>query len=96
MRKYDVMYIIRPTLELEARKALIAELSAILTSRGTTVLKVNEWGTRELAYEIADCKKGYYVLLETEMSVEAKNELDRVIRIKEDVIRHIIINREEM
>ena len=96
MRKYDVMYIIRPTLELEAKKALIAELNLILTTRGTSVLKVNEWGIRELAYEIADCKKGYYVLLETEMSVEAKNELDRVIRIKEDVIRHIIINREEM
>jgi small subunit ribosomal protein S6 len=96
MRKYEVMYIIRPTLEVESRKALIEELNLIMTSRGTVTLKVNEWGTRELAYEIADCKKGYYVLVETVMSVEAKNELDRVIRIKEDIIRHIIVSREEM
>jgi small subunit ribosomal protein S6 len=95
MRKYEVMYIIRPTVEAEARAALIQELNLILTSRGTTVLKVSEWGMRDLAYEIADFRKGYYVLLETEMSVEAKNELDRVIRIKEDIIRHIIISREE-
>lgn len=95
MRKYDVMYIIRPTVETEARKALIEELNSILTTRGTTVLKVSEWGNRELAYEIADCKRGYYVLLDTEMSVEAKNELDRVIGIKEDIIRHMIVSREE-
>ena len=95
MRKYEVMYIIRPTVEAEARAALIQELNLILTSRGTTVLKVSEWGMRDLAYEIADFRKGYYVLVETEMSVEAKNELDRVIRIKEDIIRHIIISREE-
>ncbi len=96
MRKYEVMYIVRPTLELEARKALIEELNQIMVTRGTVTMKVSEWGTRELAYEIANFKKGYYVLVECEMSVEAKNELDRVIRIKEDIIRHIIVSREEM
>jgi len=96
MRKYEVMYIIRPTVELEAKKAMIEELNLILTTRGSEAIKVNEWGTREFAYEIDDLRKGYYVVLEGMMTVEGVNELDRVCRIKEDIIRHIIINREEL
>jgi small subunit ribosomal protein S6 len=95
MRKYELMYIVRSTLEVESRKALIEELNQIMITRGTTTLKVNEWGTRELAYEIANNRKGYYVLVEAVMSIEAKNELDRVIGIKEDIIRHMIVSREE-
>jgi len=95
MRKYEIMYIIRPTLELEAKKALIQELNLILTSRGTETVNVNEWGTRELAYEIKDFKKGYYVVLSALATPEATFELDRVMKIKEDVIRHIIISRED-
>ncbi|MBU0996981.1 MAG: 30S ribosomal protein S6 [Firmicutes bacterium] len=95
MRKYEVMYIIRPTLEMEAKKALIAELNTILTTRGTETVSVNEWGTRDLAYEINDFKKGYYVVLTFLATPEATFELDRVMKIKEDVIRHMIISREE-
>jgi small subunit ribosomal protein S6 len=95
MRKYDVMYIVRPTVELEARKALIEELNAILTSRGTATVAVNEWGTRELAYEIEDFRKGYYVVLAFEASPEAVHEFDRVIGLKEAVLRHLIVNRSE-
>ncbi|MFH0992901.1 MAG: 30S ribosomal protein S6 [bacterium] len=95
MRKYDVMYIIRPNVEPEARKALIEEMNAILTSRGTVKLTVNEWGTRDLAYEIADFKKGFYVVLDVEMEVDALNELDRVMGLKETILRHIIVCREE-
>lgn len=95
MRKYEIMYIIRPTLDLEAKKAVIADLNAVLTAKGATDIVVNEWGTRELAYEINDFKKGYYVVLKLNGTSEATNELDRVMKIKEDVIRHIIISRED-
>ena len=66
MNKYDAMYIIAPTIDEEARKSLIAEINAIFTSRGTSEVKVNEWGSRKLAYEIDDFKEGYYVDLEFE------------------------------
>ncbi|MGI6392837.1 MAG: 30S ribosomal protein S6 [Candidatus Izemoplasmatales bacterium] len=95
MRKYEIMYIIRPSLEQEARDALIGELNAILTDRGAEELIVDEWGMRELAYEIADLKKGYYVVIDVLTTPEATAEFDRVIKIKEDVLRHIIISREE-
>jgi len=96
MRKYEVMYIIRPTLEQEARNNLIAELNTILTSRGTEEISVNEWGMRDLAYEIKDFKKGYYVVLTAMATPEATSELDRVMKIKEDVIRHMIISLEDI
>lgn len=92
MNKYDAMYIIAPTVDEEARKALIAEINAIFTSRGTSEVKVNEWGSRKLAYEINDFKEGYYVDLEFESdSNEALLEYDRVCNIKEAIIRHIVV-----
>ena len=90
--KYDAMYIIRPNVEEEARKAIIAEINAIFTSRGTSEVKVNEWGLRKLAYEIEDFKEGYYVDLELECdSNEALAEYDRICNIKDTIIRHIVV-----
>ena len=92
MNKYDDMYIISPTVDEEARKALIAEINAIFTSRGTQEVKVNEWGNRKLAYEINDFKEGYYVDLEFDCdSNEALLEYDRVCNIKDSIIRHIVV-----
>ena len=92
MNKYDAMYIIAPTVDEEARKNLIAEINAIFTSRGTSEVKVNEWGSRRLAYEIDDFKEGYYVDLEFESdSNEALLEYDRVCNIKDSIIRHIVV-----
>ncbi len=92
MNKYDAMYIIAPTVDEKARKNLIAEINAIFTSRGTSEVKVNEWGSRKLAYEIDDFKEGYYVDLEFESdSNEALLEYDRVCNIKDSIIRHIVV-----
>jgi len=95
MRRYEIMYIIRPNLEDGVRNALIQELNKILNDFGSTDLKVTEWGLKDLAYEIDDFKKGYYVLYDVVASVEAVNELDRIMKIRENIIRHIIINRDE-
>ena len=56
---------------------------------------MDEWGLRDLAYEIADYKKGYYVVLDVNAPIEAISELDRVMKINENVIRHIVISRDE-
>lgn len=95
MSKYEVMYIIRSTVETEARKALIEEINVILTSRGTESVTVNEWGMKEFAYEIDDMRKGYYVILTANANADAIHELDRVVGLKEAIVRHLIINRDE-
>lgn len=96
MKRYEIMYIIRPNLEEEARKALINEVNAIFVKLNSQEPKVDEWGMRDLAYEVNDFKKGYYVVLDVQATYEAVSEVDRVIKIKEDIIRHIVIARDEM
>ena len=91
MKKYEVMYIIRPEVEEEARKSLVEEIDNVFTANGSTVENVNEWGIRDLAYEIAKCRKGYYVLLNVTATVEAVNEFNRLANIKENIIRHIVV-----
>jgi len=91
MTKYEIMYIIRPTVAEEDRKKLIEELSNIFTSMDSEVVKVDEWGMRDLAYEIQKHRKGYYVVLDVNTTDEARAEFDRVIRLKEDIIRYLII-----
>lgn len=94
MRKYEIMYIIRPTVLEDDRNALIAELNEVFTSRGGEVLEQNDWGMRDLAYEIQKHRKGYYVVLSVMSNDEARAEFDRLARIKEDVIRHMILRDE--
>jgi small subunit ribosomal protein S6 len=91
MTKYEIMYIIRPTVAEEDRKNLIEELNTIFTSRDSSVDKVNEWGMRDLAYEIQKHRKGYYVVLDVTATEEARAEFDRVVRIKEDILRYLIL-----
>ncbi|HLS08910.1 30S ribosomal protein S6, partial [Lentibacillus sp.] len=61
MRKYEIMYIIRPDMEEEAQNSLIERFSKVLTDNGAEIEKVDEMGKRRLAYEINDYRDGYYV-----------------------------------
>ncbi len=94
MRKYEIMYIIRPDLEEEKREALIEELSQIFPKNDSEVIEVDEWGMRELAYEIDNYQKGYYVVMHVKATPAGRAEFERVIRMKEDIIRFLVIRDE--
>lgn len=91
MKKYEVMYIIRPNVEEEPRKTLMSELEQAFVQNGSEVLNTKEMGLRELAYEIAGEKKGFYVLLNVNATPAAVKEFERLANIKEAVIRHIVV-----
>ena len=91
MKKYEVMFIIRPNLDEQAREALVAEISEVFTTRASEVLNVKNMGLKDLAYEIAHEKKGYYVLLNVNATPEAVKEFERVANIKESIIRYIAV-----
>lgn len=95
MRKYEIMYIIRPNIEDEAKKALTERFSGILTDNGAEVLEAKEWGKRRLAYEINDLRDGYYQLVKVNAEPAAVEEFSRLAKISEDIIRHIVIKEEE-
>jgi len=96
MRKYEVMYIVRPDVEEAARKELITFTSEIFTKMDAKVLEVKEIGMRNLAYEINNFTKGFYVLLTVEATNVATDEFDRLIKINDAVMRHIIVRVDEV
>lgn len=95
MRKYEIMYIIRPNIEEEAQKALVERFNNVLTSNGAELESVKEWGKRRLAYEINDFRDGFYMLLNVNAEPQAVQEFDRLAKISEDIIRHIVVKDEQ-
>ncbi len=92
MRKYEIMYIIRPTVEEAPRKELVKEFNEIFAAFNSKVTSTDEMGVKELAYEIDNHKTGFYVLLKVEANNDAVNEFNRKVSINEDIIRHIVVN----
>ncbi|MFD1416208.1 30S ribosomal protein S6 [Oceanobacillus jeddahense] len=95
MRKYEIMYIIRPDIEEEAQTALIERFNKILTDNGAEIEKVDEKGKKRLAYEINDYRDGYYVVINFQGDENSVNEFDRLAKFSDDIIRHMAIRDEK-
>ncbi len=96
MRKYEIMFIARPTLSEEEKKNVIAKFSKILTDNKATITGEKDMGQRELAYEIKDFKSGFYYVITLEANDDkAINEFDRQARNSQDIIRHLITKIED-
>jgi small subunit ribosomal protein S6 len=95
MKKYEVMYIIRPTVESENIKKIVNHFNEIFVNYDSQVLELKELGLKELAYEIEHHKKGYYVWLLANATPEAVAEFNRVVRITEEVLRYIVVKEGE-
>ncbi len=96
MRKYEIMFIARPTLSEEEKKNVIAKFSKILTDNKATITSEKDMGQRELAYEIKDFKSGFYYIVTIESANDAAiNEFDRQARNTQDIIRHLITRIED-
>ncbi len=93
MRKYEAMFIFLSS-EEEKRVQVLERFKGIIEAGGT-VKSVDEWGTRKLAYLIDDIGEGYYVLIHFEGTPEIVKELDRVARISDSIMRHMIIREDE-
>ena len=91
MKKYEIMYIVKANLDEEARKDAIAKMNAVITDNGGTVTDVNEWGMRALAYPIKDEMKGYYVVVKVTADQKATGEFDRLAKINNNILRHLIV-----
>ena len=95
MRKYETLFILHPSLDEEAVKANIEKFKGVIENNGGVVDNVDFWGKRKLAYDIKKVGEGYYTLVNFSAEPELPKELDRMFRISESVIRHIIINPEK-
>lgn len=92
MRKYEIMFIVRPDLEEASIKKVTENMKAVLEEKNAKVLEVKDMGQRDLAYEIKKYHKGYYTLITIEAdNSDATKEFDRLALISEDIIRHLIV-----
>ena len=93
MRNYEIMFIVRPDVEETVVKSTVKALEKVLTDRKAKITLSKELGQKEFAYEIKKFKSGFYFLYNIEASNdEAIKELDRVARIDENVVRHLVLN----
>ena len=95
MNKYEIMFIVKPDMEETEIKSVAEEMKKVLTDGKATIVEEKSMGQRELAYEVKKFNTGYYFLYVVEASSETIDEFDRVVRINEKVIRHLIVNVEE-
>lgn len=96
--KYEILYIIRPDLGEESKKTLIENFERILTDNGAEITESSDWANgRRLAYEIEGYREGDYRLTNIDApDSKAIDEFDRLARINDDILRHMIVRLEHL
>ncbi len=93
-RDYEIGYILNPEVNEEQTRAILERIEQIVANYDGQVLKVNQWGRRKLAYPIEHHRDGFYVFIDTILTPETVTELDRTLKVSEEVLRHLIKRRD--
>lgn len=93
MTNYELMVILDSTLDEEKTNAALEKIKTFISEAGE-LGDVDVWGSRDLAYPINKQTKGYYAVIEFKAEPDVPKELNRRLRISDDVIRHIIVNKD--
>jgi len=94
MRNYELMYVVKPDLDEENLTAVIEKFGSLITANGGEVVSIDKWGKRRLAYEIKDYREGIYILVNFKGEAGTAHELDRVMKITDEILRFMIVNKE--
>ena len=90
MTKYDMLYILAPELQEEAREVIIKKFEDLVAANGGSVEKTDRWGMKKLQYPINYKSEGYYVVMTFESEKTFVAELKRVVGITDGVMRRLI------
>lgn len=90
MNKYQLLFIIDNSIDDEAKDAVIEKFSSLIQELGGTVGMLDKWGTRKYAYPINFKNEGYYVLMQFEADPTVPAEIDRQMRINDNIVRQLI------
>ncbi len=93
MNSYELLYIIDNDLSDEGKEAIVNKINAVVTDNGGTVDGIDKWGTRKLAYAINYKTEGYYVLVNFSAPATLPDEVERVLRITDGVIRFMVVKK---
>lgn len=93
MKAYELLFIVAPSIDETTREAVMNRIQGTITAANGTVDNVDNWGKRKLAYEIDGLTDGDYTLIDFHADPAEVAELDRVLRITDAVVRHMIVKR---
>ena len=93
MKAYELLYFVAPTLDDEARANVASRIEGTITAGEGVIDNVEDWGKRKLAYEINNLTEGDYILVDFHAAPDEIAELDRILRINDNVERHMIVRR---
>lgn len=95
MKSYELAVVYKPSLDEEALKAEAEGVKALIERFGGSVEKVDDWGKRRLAYEIQKVNEGFYSFVTFSAETSAPAEIESRMRIKENILRYLIVANEE-
>ena len=93
MKAYELLFFVAPTISDETRLAVMKRIEATIAEGEGKIDNVEDWGKRKLAYEINGLTEGDYTLIDFHADPANIAELDRVLRISDVVVRHMIVKR---
>jgi len=93
-RDYELGFILNPEVSEEQTSATLERIQKIVNNYDGQVVKVNQWGRRRLAYPIEHHRDGYYVFIDMILTPETVIELDRTLKVSEEVMRHLVKKRD--
>ncbi len=94
-RAYEIMIVISPESDEETIDGVVSKCKDIIETREGNVIDVNKWGRRKLAYEVEDFTEGFYMLINFSGTSAIGEELERVLKLSEQVIRYLIVRQED-
>lgn len=94
MNKYELAVVVSAKLEDDERAATIEKVKEYITRFGGTVTNVDEWGKKRLAYEIQKMREAFYYFVKFESDSTCPNEVEKSIRIMENVVRFLCVKDE--
>jgi small subunit ribosomal protein S6 len=93
-RDYELGFILNPEVNEEQTSAILTRISQVVTNHDGQIVRVNQWGRRRMAYPIEHHRDGYYIFVDMILTPETVAELDRTLKVSEDVLRHLVIRRD--
>jgi small subunit ribosomal protein S6 len=96
LRTYELVFIAQPDLDEEHLNALVEQVQQVITTNGGEMVKTELVGRRRLAYPIRKRREGHYVLMHANMETVTLSELDRALKLSEDVLRTLMVRLDEM
>jgi len=95
MPKYELVFIVQPAMEEEPLNALVERMGKAISDLKGQATQVDNWGRRRLAYPIRKHREGLYYLVQMDMPATAVRSLEKSIKMMEDVMRYLIVRKDE-